>query len=124
VTYDVVALVPDAPQVQSVVDAMAATDEGLGVRGAADGAVIQLCDEHGRALLSIEAPQHVRVEGEIERLLGAEVAARTPAPVWWVEARAAGGDERSAELARRFAGELVRLLGGTVWTGSAEEAER
>jgi hypothetical protein len=124
VTYDVVALVRNAPQVRSMVDSMAAADDTLRVRGTADGAIIQLCDEQGQALLSIEAPQFVRVDGEVERLLGAEVAARAPTPVWWVEARAAEGDERSAVLARRFAAELVRRLGGTVWTGADEGVTR
>lgn len=116
-TYDVVALVRNAPDVQAMVDSMADTDEDLRVRGTADGAIVQLCDDEGRALVSIEAPQLVRVEGEVERLLGAEVAARAPVPVWWVEARGADADERAAALARTFAGELTRRLGGVVWTG-------
>jgi hypothetical protein len=118
VTHDVVALVRTAPQVRSLVDSMADTDETLRVRGTAGGAIIQLCDEEGQALVSIEAPQFVRVEGEVERLLGAEVAAKVPTPIWWVEARATIADERSAALARKFAEELVRRLGGTVWTGA------
>jgi hypothetical protein len=117
VTYDVVALVRNAPEVRTMVDSMAETDDSLRVRGTGEGAVIQLCDEEGRALVSIEAPLHVRAEGEVERLLGAEVAAKVPTPVWWVEARAATADERSAAFARTFAEGLVRRLGGTVWTG-------
>ncbi|GAB2834507.1 hypothetical protein GCM10027176_43590 [Actinoallomurus bryophytorum] len=116
-THDVVALVRNAPDVRTMVDSMAETDEHLRVRGTGEGAIIQLCNEEGQALVSIEAPQFVRVDGEVERLLGAEVAAKVPTPVWWVEARAALADERSAALARRFADELVRRLGGTVWTG-------
>ncbi|MDN3356858.1 hypothetical protein [Actinomadura sp. DC4] len=118
-THDVVALVRNAPEVRTLVDSMAETDEGLLVRGAGDGAVIQLCDDEGRALVSIEAPQYVRVDGEVERLLGAEAAAKAPVPVWWVEARAASADPRSAALAGRFAEDLVRRLGGTVWAGGA-----
>jgi hypothetical protein len=117
VTHDVVALVWSAPDVQTMVDSMAETDETLLVRGTGQGAVIQLCNAEGQALVSIEAPQFVRVDGEVERLLGAEVAAQVPTPVWWVEARAAIADERSAAHARTFAEELVRRLGGTVWTG-------
>jgi hypothetical protein len=117
VTHDVVALVRNAPDVRTLVDSMAETDESLRVRGTGEGAIIQLCNEEGQALVSIEAPQFVRVDGEVERLLGAEVAAKVPTPVWWVEVRAALADERSAALARRFADELVRRLGGTVWTG-------
>jgi hypothetical protein len=117
VTHDVVALVRNAPDVRTLVDSMAETDDSLRVRGTGEGAIIQLCNEEGQALVSIEAPQFVRVDGEVERLLGAEVAAKVPTPVWWVEARAALADERSAALARRFADELVRRLGGTVWTG-------
>jgi hypothetical protein len=116
-TYDIVALVRTAPDVKAMVDSMADTDESLRVRGTAAGAIVQLCNDEGQALVSIEAPQLVRVEGEVERLLGAEVAAKAPSPVWWVEARAADADKRSAALARTFAAELVRRLGGTVWAG-------
>jgi hypothetical protein len=123
-THDVVALVRQAPTVRTMIDSMVHTGENLRVRGAAEGAVIQLCDDEGRTLVSIEAPQHVRVEGEVERLLGAETAALAPAPIWWVEARASGTDARSAALGRRFAEELVRRLGGTVWTGWPEEQEQ
>ncbi|GAA2111792.1 hypothetical protein [Actinomadura alba] len=119
-THDVVALVQKAPDVRAIIDSMVDTGKDLRVRGAIEGAVIQLCDDQGRTLVSIEPPQFVRVEGEVERLLGAEVAARAPAPVWWVEARASGTDPRSAALGRRFAEELVRRLGGTVWTGWRE----
>jgi hypothetical protein len=124
VTHDVVALVRKTPDVRALVDSMADTDENLRVRGAAHGAIVQLCDEEGRTLVSIEAPQLVKVDGEVERLLGAAAAAKAPAPIWWVEARAAGADERSAALGRRFAEELVRRLGGTVWTGWDGETTR
>jgi hypothetical protein len=116
VTHDIVVLVRSAPEVRTLIESMAETDETLRVRGAADGAIIQLCNDDGQALVSIEAPQFVRVDGEVERLLGAEVAAKVPTPVWWVEARAALGDARSAALARAFADALVARLGGAVWT--------
>ncbi|WP_233515300.1 hypothetical protein [Marinitenerispora sediminis] len=115
-TYDVVALVERPPDVRGLVDAMVRAGAELKVRGGGDGAVIQLCDPRGRTLLSIEAAQRVEVASEVERLLGAETAARTPDPCWWVEARAAGSDPAAVALAHRFADGLVDRLGGTVWS--------
>ncbi|MBX9388715.1 hypothetical protein ACFONH_17085 [Streptomonospora nanhaiensis] len=115
-TYDVVALVREAPDVRALVDAMVDAHPDLKVVGAGDGAVIQLCDGSGRALLSIEAAQEVRVPGEVERLLGPDIAAQLPDPCWWIEARAAGADPGPAGLAHRFAGGLVQRLGGLVWS--------
>ncbi|GAA3732141.1 hypothetical protein [Salinactinospora qingdaonensis] len=117
-TYDVVALVRQAPDMRVLADAMVRAGRRLRVRGAGEGAVIQLCDDDGRALLSIEAAQRVDVPSEVERLLGSDTARRMPHPCWWVEARAThprDGDEDTAALAHRFATGLVDRLGGTVW---------
>ncbi|MFC3996254.1 DUF6177 family protein [Nocardiopsis sediminis] len=118
-TYDVVALVRQPPDVRGLVDAMVRAGADLKVRGGGDGAVIQLCDARGRPLLGIEAAQRVEAAGEVERLLGAETAARMPDPCWWVEARAADTDADTVALAHRFADGLVDRLGGTVWSGGA-----
>ncbi|MEV4753526.1 hypothetical protein AB0J86_00180 [Micromonospora sp. NPDC049559] len=116
---DVIALLPAAPDVPAMLAAMAAAGEELLVLPAAGRAVLQLCDaadpEHVRPLLSIEEPLMVTVPGEVTRLLGAEVGVEVPTPVWWVEARAAATPERAVRLAYRFAGALVRRLGGVVW---------
>lgn len=117
-THDVIALVQQAPDVRAVVAGMVRAGEQLRVRGAGHGALIQLCDEDGRPLLSIEAPQRIGVAGEVERLLGAEYAKRVTVPFWWVEARSSDSAEGAAGLGRRFADELVRRLGGTVWEDS------
>ncbi|MFC7329861.1 hypothetical protein [Marinactinospora rubrisoli] len=117
-SYDVVALVGRPPDVRGLVDAMVRAGADLKVRGGGDGAVIQLCDPAGRPLLSIEAAQRVEVAGEVERLLGADTAARMPDPCWWVEARAARSDPESVALAHRFADGLADRLGGTVWSAA------
>ncbi|MBA9006728.1 MULTISPECIES: hypothetical protein [Thermomonospora] len=114
-TYDLVVLTRRAPDVRAIVDSMVEAGETLRVRGAGDGALIQLCDEEGRPLLSIEAAQRVDVEGEVERLLGAEAAAGLSVPYWWVEARATGSEPAGAALAHRFAEAMVERLGGRVW---------
>ncbi len=114
-THDVIALVQQAPDVRAIVAGMVQAGDRLKVRGAGDGAVVQLCDDDGRPLVSIEAPQRIAVEGEVERLLGAEFAERVTVPFWWVEARSSDNEAGSAELGRRFADELVRRLGGSVW---------
>lgn len=114
-TYDVVALVRRAPDVRALVDSMVDAGPDLKVVGAGEGAVIRLCDDSGRALLSIEAAQEVEVPDEVERLLGPHTAAARPDPCWWVEARAAGSGPDPAGLAHRFADSLAARLGGTVW---------
>jgi len=115
-TRDVVALLPAAPDVHDVAAALLAAGERFGVRTAADGAVVQLCDEDGRPLVSIEVPVLVRVAGEVERLLGREVAAGLPPPpLWWVETRAPGTREGAERLGRRFAETLAARCGGVVW---------
>jgi hypothetical protein len=114
-TRDVVALLPEAPDVQDVVAALLAAGERFRVRPAAGGAVVQLCDDDGRPLVSIEVPVLVRIPGEVERLLGPVVAARVPPPLWWVEARAPSAREGAERLGRRFAAALADRCGGVVW---------
>jgi hypothetical protein len=118
VSRDVVALVPVMPDVADVLAGMLAAGPELGVRPVQLGPVVQLCDEAGRPLVSIELPVLVQVPGEVERLLGPELAGRVQVPVWWVEARApsarAGARDPGA-LARRFADALAERLGGLVW---------
>jgi hypothetical protein len=116
VTRDVVALLPAAPEVADVVAALRAAGERFGVRQAAAGSVVQLCDDQGRPLVSIEVPVLVQVPGEVERLLGAEVAGRLPPqPLWWVETRAPSARDGAERLGRRFAEALAARCGGVVW---------
>ena len=114
-TRDVVALLPAPPDVADVAAALRAAGERFGIRTAASGAVVQLCDHDGRPLVSIEVPVLVRIPGEVERLLGAEVASRLPPPLWWVETRAPSAREGAERLGRRFAETLAARCGGAVW---------
>jgi glucose-6-phosphate dehydrogenase assembly protein OpcA len=111
VTQDVIALTRETPDVRAIVAGLRAAGDEWRVRQDADGAVVQLCDDDGRVLVSIEAPVLVQVPGEVARLLGVDV----PVPVWWVETRSPSGVEIGTVLARRFADEVVRRLGGVVW---------
>jgi hypothetical protein len=115
-TKDVVALTPDMPDPLHVLAGLLAggADKLAGTTG--DGAVVQLCDEAGRPLVSVETPVFVQVAGEAERLLG---AAPQPVPFWWTEARATTGVEEAERLAGAFAARLVSLSGGTAWPGEA-----
>jgi hypothetical protein len=65
------------------------------------------------ARASLEAPILIQVPGEVERLLGPELAG-VPTPVWWAEVRA-DPQNGGPELADRYAAELVKRLGGQVW---------
>ncbi|WP_157433250.1 hypothetical protein [Actinomadura rifamycini] len=107
----------------AVVAGMVAADEGLRVRAVHGGGALQLCDEDGRVVVTVETPVLVRVRSELVRVLGPEVAG-VDVPVWWVEARGAEKRDGSEVLALRFAGELVRRLGGVVWTGDPEYVRR
>ncbi|MFI0482183.1 hypothetical protein [Actinomadura sp. 9N215] len=122
-TYDMVVLTRRAPNVRAIVDSMVDAGDTLRVRGSGDGALIQLCDDEGLPLLSIESAQRVDVAGEVERLLGPDVVAGLTVPFWWVEARATGADPRGQEAADRFAAAMVERLGGAVWR-SAEGGGR
>ncbi|MEU6895741.1 DUF6177 family protein [Streptomyces sp. NPDC046557] len=111
-TKDVVALTERMPDPWTVLAGLLSGGPEKLVNAAADGAVVQLCDEEGRPLVSIEAPLLVQVEGEAERLLGATAP---PVPFWWTEARATTGVADAARLAGTFAARLAALAGGSAW---------
>jgi hypothetical protein len=115
VTYDVIALVRQAPDPRDIIAGMLAAGERLRVDEAGNGAVLQLCDDTGRPLVSLETPVHVRVPAEIGRLLGPGIGARITGPVWWLEARAPSDQPAAVALARRYATEVARRLDGHVW---------
>ncbi|KOU03696.1 hypothetical protein ADK86_09555 [Streptomyces sp. NRRL F-5755] len=83
---------------------------------AGEDAVVRLCDDAGRPLVSVEAPLLVQVDGEAERLLGATAP---PVPYWWTEARATTGVEHAEQLAGTFAARLASLAGGSAWPPEA-----
>ncbi|MEV5603779.1 DUF6177 family protein [Streptomyces sp. NPDC052299] len=114
-TQDVVALTKRMPDSLSVLAGLLAGGPDLRVGSAGEGAVVQLCDDEGRPLVSVEVPLLIQVPGEAVRLLGAEAAPEGDGPWWWVEARAAAGVSRAEELAGAFAARLTMLLGGKVW---------
>ncbi|MFD5878052.1 DUF6177 family protein [Streptomyces yangpuensis] len=115
-TKDVVALTQRMPAPWTVLAGLLSGGPDKLVDTAGDGAVIQLCDEQGRPLVSVEAPLLVQVEGEAERLLGA-----TPprVPYWWTEARATTGVPEAERLAGTFAARLASLAGGSAWPPEA-----
>ncbi|WP_344941293.1 hypothetical protein [Actinomadura miaoliensis] len=112
-TYDVIALTQQMPDVRTLLDGLSAAGDDLRLDVPEHGGVIQLFDDEGGPLLSVEAPVLVQVPGEAERLLGPSAAGLRP-PLWWVEARAAER-QGAPELARVFADALVNKLGGVVW---------
>ncbi|MFD3327038.1 DUF6177 family protein [Streptomyces sp. NPDC058701] len=115
-TKDVIALTPRMPDPWVVLAGLLSGGPDKLVNTAGEGAVVQLCDEQGRPLVSVEAPLLVQVEGEAERLLGA-----TPprVPFWWTEARATTGVPDAERLAGTFAARLADLAGGSAWPPEA-----
>jgi hypothetical protein len=120
-TYDVIALARQTPDPRSIVAGMLAAGEQLRVRVAANGAIIQLCADDGRPLVSLETPILIQVPGEVDRLLGPGHGDRLGLPVWWIEARAPSGNPEAEGLARRFAAEVAHRLDGLVWPPSPQE---
>jgi hypothetical protein len=119
-TSDIIALVRNEPDVPTVVEGMIAFGETLRMREAGPGAH-HLYDQDGRLAVSIEAPELVRVPGEVERLLGPEMSGTVRLPVWWVEIRAAAGVPDARRIARKFAEDIVHWQGGTLWPPPPEE---
>ncbi|MFF1648212.1 DUF6177 family protein [Streptomyces sp. NPDC058240] len=115
-TKDVIALTTRMPDPLTVLAGLLAggPDKLVGTTG--EDAVVQLCDDQGRPLVSIEAPLLVQVAGEAERLLG---AAAPPVPFWWTEARATTGVEEAELLAGTFAARIATLAGGSAWPPEA-----
>jgi len=113
VSYDVVALIDGRPSYEDVLAGMVSAGPDWLVRDVSDGAILQLCDPQGQPLASLEAPILIQVPGEVERLLGPELA-DVEIPVWWMEVRATPQDG-APELADRYAATLVERLGGRVW---------
>ncbi|NGO81370.1 hypothetical protein G6045_37780 [Streptomyces sp. YC504] len=115
-TKDVIALTEQMPDPLSVLAGLLAGGPDQLVRAADDGAVVQLCDEQGRPLVSVEAPLLVQVPGEATRLLGV----REPAvPYWWTEARATTGVAEAEQLAGAYVSRIASLVGGAVWPPEA-----
>ncbi|MEU6219886.1 DUF6177 family protein [Streptomyces sp. NPDC047022] len=116
-TKDVIALVKKMPDPLSVIAGLlcGGPDKLVGTEG--DGSVVQLCDERGRPLVSVEAPLLIQVRGEAQRLLG---TSEPEVPYWWTEARATTGVREAEQLAGTFAARLAALVGGTVWPQEAE----
>ncbi len=111
-TKDVIALTRRMPDPATVLAGLLAGGPDMLGRLTGEGAVVQLCDETGRPLVSVEAPLLVQVAGEAERLLG---AAPPPVPFWWTEARATTGVPDAERLAGTFAARLADLAGGSAW---------
>ncbi|MEV8455343.1 DUF6177 family protein [Streptomyces sp. NPDC052095] len=115
-TKDVIALTSRMPDPLTVLAALLAGGPDKLVGTAGEDAVVQLCDDQGRPLVSIEAPLLVQVAGEAERLLGATAP---PVPFWWTEARATTGVAEAEALAGTFAARIALLAEGSAWPPEA-----
>ncbi|WP_406342654.1 DUF6177 family protein [Streptomyces sp. NBC_01578] len=115
-TKDVIALTRRMPDPLTVLAGLLSGGPDKLVETVGEDAVVRLCDEQGRPLVSVEAPLLVQVAGEAERLLGATAPA---VPFWWTEARATTGVEEAERLAGTFAARLIALAGGSAWPPEA-----
>ncbi|GAA4059450.1 hypothetical protein [Actinomadura miaoliensis] len=121
---DMVALLKTAPDEESVEAALAAAGAEVWVSDVGDGGALKISDrEGGQVVALVEAPILVQVPGELERLLGPEVAHLEP-PIWWVEVHASEEVENAEVPALRFAAELSLRLDGEVWFDDPAYADR
>jgi len=112
VTLDSVAVCATRPDVAAILDALLAAGPQLGLQPVPRSGEVQLLDEAGRVLVSIDGPILVQVAGEAQRLLGVQSA---PNPSWWVTCRADGMLPGADGAAERLCAELVRAAGGLTW---------
>ena len=114
-SYDVVALVAGRPDEQAMVHALQDVDPELRLHWHGNTEVLQVRDQDGRLLATLEPAREVERTDDVVRLLGEDVVAGLPESYWWVETRARP-DEQGREVAHRFSDGLALRLGGAVWT--------
>ncbi|MGI5473322.1 DUF6177 family protein [Streptomyces sp. CA-132043] len=119
-TRDVIALTPQLPDARTLAAALLSGGPDLRLQTLGEGAVVQLADEEGHPLVSVETPMLLAVPHEAQRLLGVP-ADRLGESVWWTEVRATVGTEQAQRLAAVAAGRLVAVSGGVLWPPQAAE---
>lgn len=99
---DVLIISTAEPALSAFVDAGAGIAPDLRVRTLANGAVTEIVDLRGSAVLSVQVPEFVENTAEVARLAP---WAATTGPVWWTEAWAPWGvdGEVGVAIARAFA---------------------
>ncbi|MFI0781102.1 DUF6177 family protein [Streptomyces sp. NPDC021212] len=117
-TKDVIALTKQLPDPRTVAAALLSGGPDLRLQALGEGAVVQLADDEGRPLVSIESPMLLAVPYEAQRLLGVR-ADQLGESVWWTEVRATAATDQARRLASVAAGRLVALLGGVLWPREA-----
>lgn len=113
-TFDIVALCREQPDIAVVLAALREAGPELKVHMIEETQLIQLYHPAGRLLLTTEGARLVQVPGEARRLLG--ITDEVPDPLWWVECRSPGADRDAEQVARRFTHALVAQTGGMSWS--------
>ncbi|WP_336854920.1 hypothetical protein [Sinomonas albida] len=106
---DILILTNAEPDIAALVHAGNRVNGELRVRTIDDGAVTEVCDDDGNAVLSIGRPEWMQNASEIERLVPSAVG-RVGVPVWWIEAWAPWGAPGDPGVA--IALDLAAELGG------------
>jgi hypothetical protein len=112
---DVLILSVNEPDLAVFVEAGAGIAPDLRVRTLESGAVTEIVDRRGTAVLSVQAPELVENTAEVARLAP---WATLNCPVWWTDAWAPWGPagDVGVEIARAFAAALdarVRIEDGS-----------
>lgn len=119
-TKDVIALTNQLPDARTLAAALLSGGPDLRLQTLGEGAVVQLTDDEGHPLVSIETPMLLAVPHEAQRLLGVQ-ADQLGESVWWTEVRATVATEQAQRLAGVAAGRLVAVLGGVLWPSEAAD---
>jgi hypothetical protein len=106
---DILILSDRPPDVAALVRAGSSLAPTLGLRASSDGAVVQLCDSHGVAVLTMQHPVVVEVLDEVRRLVPSSPA-NLAVPLHWTEAWAPWG--RTGDIGVTIALRLAQDLGG------------
>jgi hypothetical protein len=108
-TADLVVLSQSVPDSAAILTTLAAVAPELRVDTSIES-VLQLRDEHGRLVVSVEAPSTIAVAGEAERLLGCSAPSASSAPYFWTELRSIQRPGVAAVLAQSLAAQFLGIV--------------
>lgn len=114
-TADLIVLARKEPDNAVLVTALLAAGPELRVGSIGHEVALQLFDDDGQVVTTVEVPTRIQVPNEARRLLG--VDEEPDVPYWWIELRTPSTRPPSLEAALRLAESLVEQTDGVLWRG-------
>ncbi len=112
-TTDIVVLATRPLGQDALVRALMAAGPALRVGALGAGVALQLFDDHGTLVTTMESPSYIQIPYEAERLIGLDDAPEPP--YWWIELRSPTLRPTAVAAAMRLASSLVSDLDGVLW---------